>query len=1494
MTDVQPQAPLQAPTAINASQSGSAGSPVAASGQSSVNSLPSAHQPSRSYAHATKSSISGSVATPSTTSSVDAGTHNGKQGSVNSKNRAANMAAPPVAINGPSSNGNANPSDHSRKPSVTISAAGASGNIPNGGPATPSTRHNINFGQMPVGGGSPAIANSQPYQQQTSSLPTPARDPRITSPAASPSPIPQPAASGGRPPQGLPQGNGLSFGSMPGGQEGDMSRQIPGASPQPLMPSQMPAHFRRASSQSQHGEMPYPGMSMGPGAGRGGYTGGSRGGRNSYSGFPQQTPHTPSQRYSQQMPGQRPMSNLPPHFQGHMMGGPHPGSPNMGPPRSPGPMASSQPGTPNMHQMHMAQQMGYPPQYATFQNQLSPQPGQFGEQPSYDPNFAYYSGHYSMHPNYMPPGPPQSPRQLNRPPPSSQQPYFHGQHNQAPSQNMSRTSSQVSERPASSLGSAQHASQQPGTPAGSHVSHTPSQSTSGAASSNFIIPPKRASKGIIIKNAAGDVLNFDDAKKPSPSPATAVAPSPSPANTTTTPTPPPPSATSATHTRSDSSKASKTPAEIKAMFQEQVKKGQEKDKQTQEEPTTVPEKAEPSISETQPEATDDKSVPSAPLVVGEPSPVQPEEKAAEPTQPPLAESASDKSAEAGESDEAREKRLQDEETERMIAEMEANEREEEEREKAFQEKKAKEKAEQAEREKAAGSEDALKKAEREAEAAEEAREKERQQDNGQTQENESAESKAENEELFASLKRPDIGPGATAVSGAETPKSEDSAAPGTPVAATPSAKVTSGARPKPAALKLETAKNVEPAQPTPGMRSLRSARMLSLQSESIAYPKGISSPNPALNANSRRAGRLYDKSFLLQFQDAFKEKPGLDWDQKVKETVGDVDVSTPKTGRPAPTPRSAKPPPSAFNPPMGTIGTRTLPPGTTSADRFRESNSARPGMAFARPGGGQNPMGAPIMGGSGMRMMPPNTMQPRQNTGRIPSKGSSRRGASRQENFQDDKKMPLTSKGDIKGLEVSGGGWKPTSIGGQGAAAPDLSGNLAPDMVQRKVKSNLNKMTPERFEKIADQILAIASQSKSESDGRTLRQVIALTFEKACDEAHWASMYAKFCQRMLQDMSVDIKDDNARDKNGNPLVGGPLFRKYLLNRCQEEFERGWQINLPEQTEEAAMLSDEYYIAEAAKRKGLGLVQFIGELYKLGMLSIRIMHECFTKLLDFEGTPDEAAIEGLVKLLRTVGFAMQTEPNGPPLIKTYFERIDKIMNKEGLPSRMYFMLLDTVDLRRKDWRSAQDTKGPKTIQEIRAEAAEAEQKAATERARQSQNRGGGRMGPRGDNRNFSGGMMGPPPDFQRNTVGTDDLRKLGQKNMSRQSSQNPAKSLGPTSMFASRSSSGRTGLGPQGGLMSRGHDSSPGSSLHSRSASVKAEKKEDDSKASASANAFSALAGMEGDGTGATPGSSPPTTKAQPATSQPTVKPESSKPTEQSKPDTAPTAKAGDS
>lgn len=133
--------------------------------------------------------------------------------SVNS--RTSNMANPMI-VNSNMPNG-----EHKSRPSVTISAAGASGHLPNG--PSSATRPNISFGSINASA-SPSMQHSVPFQNQTGNLSTPMQNPRILSPAASPSPIPQPAASGGRPPSGYQpaHGNGPVFGSM-GGPGGEVS-----------------------------------------------------------------------------------------------------------------------------------------------------------------------------------------------------------------------------------------------------------------------------------------------------------------------------------------------------------------------------------------------------------------------------------------------------------------------------------------------------------------------------------------------------------------------------------------------------------------------------------------------------------------------------------------------------------------------------------------------------------------------------------------------------------------------------------------------------------------------------------------------------------------------------------------------------------------------------------------------------------------------------------------------------------------------------------------------------------------------------------------------------------------------------------------------------------------------------------------------------------------------------------------------------------------------
>ena len=201
--------------------------------------------------------------------------------------------------------------------------------------------------------------------------------------------------------------------------------------------------------------------------------------------------------------------------------------------------------------------------------------------------------------------------------------------------------------------------------------------------------------------------------------------------------------------------------------------------------------------------------------------------------------------------------------------------------------------------------------------------------------------------------------------------------------------------------------------------------------------------------------------------------------------------------------------------------------------------------------------------------------------------------------------------------------------------APDgVTELLDKEEVERKMKSLLNKLTLEKFDPISSEILTIAEQSKWETTGETLSLVIEQIFLKACDEPHWSSMYAQLCGKVVKELNPDIIDENNEGKKGPMLV-----LHYLVDRCHTEFQKGWTDKLPTNEDgsplEPEMMSDEYYQAASAKRRGLGLVRFIGYLYRLNLLTGKMMFECFRRLMkDLTDNPSEDILESVVELLTT--------------------------------------------------------------------------------------------------------------------------------------------------------------------------------------------------------------------------------------------------------------------
>eukprot|EP01116_Phalansterium_solitarium_P020284 TRINITY_DN5921_c0_g1_i3.p1 TRINITY_DN5921_c0_g1~~TRINITY_DN5921_c0_g1_i3.p1 ORF type:complete len:1539 (-),score=551.85 TRINITY_DN5921_c0_g1_i3:66-4682(-) len=258
------------------------------------------------------------------------------------------------------------------------------------------------------------------------------------------------------------------------------------------------------------------------------------------------------------------------------------------------------------------------------------------------------------------------------------------------------------------------------------------------------------------------------------------------------------------------------------------------------------------------------------------------------------------------------------------------------------------------------------------------------------------------------------------------------------------------------------------------------------------------------------------------------------------------------------------------------------------------------------------------------------------------------------------------------------------------------------EAVARKTQGLLNKLTIDKFETISEKIMSVGIDSYD-----ILERVIKLVFDKAVSEPKFCSMYAKLCHKLshltpaeqpapdaaaaaaasmlLTSSSESVGAEQQQQKKTNS------FRRLLLNRCQEEFESSTHAAYKQQTDlsDATQLSRlERQEAEdkllLLKKRMLGNIQFIGELFKIKLLSEKIMHECVRALLGHIEQPDIDDIEALCKLLSGIGQKLDHD-KARPYMDQYFSRVDALaLKKDSLPSRIIFMLENLQELRNNKW------------------------------------------------------------------------------------------------------------------------------------------------------------------------------------------------------------------
>jgi len=298
--------------------------------------------------------------------------------------------------------------------------------------------------------------------------------------------------------------------------------------------------------------------------------------------------------------------------------------------------------------------------------------------------------------------------------------------------------------------------------------------------------------------------------------------------------------------------------------------------------------------------------------------------------------------------------------------------------------------------------------------------------------------------------------------------------------------------------------------------------------------------------------------------------------------------------------------------------------------------------------------------------------------------------AKRDSRRKESKKIISLSREPVK-LHKAENAWQPSTKN-----QDDIN---AEEILSKEVRSILNKLTPQNFDKLVNKFKQLVIDTE-----KKLVDCMEIVFEKAVDEPAFSSAYASMCKELSRKV---VKQENSDD----PVN----FIQILIRRCQKEFladyiseEQRKKFNedlASADTEELKKkIENEFQMLEQKmRRRSLGNIRFISELYNLSMLQGQIMFSIIGKLVK---AVDEESLECLCRLLATSGARLEKEVSktvNEAAFVGFFDAIESVIRERKTSSRVRFLLQDIVELRKNKWVGRRKEAGPKTIDEIHKEA-----------------------------------------------------------------------------------------------------------------------------------------------------------------------------------------------
>lgn len=284
--------------------------------------------------------------------------------------------------------------------------------------------------------------------------------------------------------------------------------------------------------------------------------------------------------------------------------------------------------------------------------------------------------------------------------------------------------------------------------------------------------------------------------------------------------------------------------------------------------------------------------------------------------------------------------------------------------------------------------------------------------------------------------------------------------------------------------------------------------------------------------------------------------------------------------------------------------------------------------------------------------------------------------------------------------------WKPSRF-----LASSLELNeedLRRQIVVKKVTGLLNKITPENFYVICQQL------SQLSMDANDLYQLMSILYEKATSEHTYCRIYVQLANFLN---TIPIANLHVANESAN-------FTSLLITKCLQEFDKEIYVDVDIEARnncikncidlkmKLQLLDELDWHKQKARKKAMGNMKLIGELYTADIIDISVINSCVQKLLSLL---DEDNIERLCTLIRIIGpkFAYELEqisPYNSTFEQEIVEPLSRVANNDlahqlgPVSSRIRFMALDVLEMSRNDWREREVFKQnqPRTLGEIRSE------------------------------------------------------------------------------------------------------------------------------------------------------------------------------------------------